>query len=335
MNFYYLITLFFVLFNLLIIKNFSKIKFFHLNIDKPDNKRKFHPKPTALAGGQIIYLNILIYWFFLIFFEDFLEKEIFFQDVHSMNSFILISSLIFLIGFIDDKINLKANHKFIIIFAIIILFLFLDKNIIINQIKLSFIERVFFLNQFNIFFTIFCFLVYLNAFNMFDGINLQSSFYSLFIFFYIMIFFTNSLLINILIISLICFSYLNFKNKTFLGDSGSLLLAFIISYFFINLYNLNYIDYADKVCLFMLIPGLDLLRLFTVRIYNKKNPLNSDRNHLHHILIKRYSLEKTLLIILFMISFPIILDYFNIDVIYTITLTFLTYFILIIYQKKN
>ena len=45
-----------------------------------------------------------------------------------MNYFILISSLIFLIGFIDDKINLKANHKFIIIFFTIFLFLFFDKN---------------------------------------------------------------------------------------------------------------------------------------------------------------------------------------------------------------
>ena len=335
MSFYYFVISFFILLNLLIVKNFSKIKFFHFNIDKPDNDRKLHPRPTALAGGQIIYLNILIYCLFLIFFEEFLEKEIFFPDIQSMNYFVLISSLIFLIGFIDDKINLKANYKFIIIFAIIILFLFLDKNIIINQIKFSFIEKVFFLNQFDIFFTVFCFLVYLNAFNMFDGINLQSSFYSLFIFFCIIIFFTNSLLINILVISLISFSYLNFKNKTFLGDSGSLLLAFIISYFFINLYNLNYIIYADKICLFMLIPGLDLIRLFTVRIFNKKNPLNSDRNHLHHILITRYSLEKTLLIILFLVSFPIILDYFSIDIIHTIILTFFTYSILIIYQKKK
>ena len=62
----------------------------------------------------------------------------------------------------------------------------------------------------------------------------------------------------------------------------------------------------------MLIPGLDLIRLFLLRIFNKKNPLNSDRNHLHHILIAKYSLEKTILIILFLISFPIILDYLNI-----------------------
>ena len=250
MNVHYLIILFFVFLNLLIVINFNKIKLFHLNIDKPDYKRKLHAKPTALAGGQIIFINILIYWLILLFFDELLEKEIFFQNIQSMNYFILISSLIFLIGFIDDKINLKANHKFIIIFSIIFLFLFFDKSVVISKIQFSFIDKVFFLNQFDILFTAFCFLVYLNAFNMFDGINLQSSFYSLFIFFNF-IFFINSLLINIIVISLIFFSYLNFKNKTFLGDSGSLLLAFIISYLVINLYTLEYINYADKICIFM------------------------------------------------------------------------------------
>ena len=95
MDFYYFIISFFILLNLSIVLNFSKIKFFHLNIDKPDNKRKFHPKPTALAGGQIIFLNILIYWFILIFFDELLEKEIFFQNIYSMNYFILTTSLIF------------------------------------------------------------------------------------------------------------------------------------------------------------------------------------------------------------------------------------------------
>tara|TARA_B100001989_G_C24543975_1_gene469465 strand:+ start:1990 stop:2994 length:1005 start_codon:yes stop_codon:yes gene_type:complete len=334
MNFYYFIISFFILLNLFIVINFSRIKFFHLNIDKPDNKRKFHTKPTALAGGQIIFFNILIYWLILIFFDELLEKEIFFQNIYSMNYFFLITSLIFLIGFIDDRINLKANHKFVIIFFILILFLLLDQNIVINKIQFSFIDRGFSLGQFNIFFTVFCFLVYLNAFNMFDGINLQSSFYSLFIFLNIMFFFTNSLLITILVISLIGFSYLNFKNKTFLGDSGSLILAFIISYFFISLYNLKYIDNADKICLFMIIPGFDLIRLFVIRIFNKKNPLNSDRNHFHHILIAKYSLEKTLFIILSLISFPVILDYLTVNVIYSITLTFFIYSLLI-YQKKK
>ena len=123
----------------------------------------------------------------------------------------------------------------------------------------------------------------------------------------------NSLIISLLIISLIGFSYLNFKNKSFLGDSGSLLLAFIISYFFIKLYNLGYIKYADQIVIYMLIPGLDLIRLFIFRILKKRNPLSPDRLHLHHILIKKFSLPITLLIIIFLIIFPVILDYSNLN----------------------
>ena len=170
---------------------------------------------------------------------------------------------------------------------------------------------------------------------MFDGINLQASLYSLLIFLILVISFTNSLLLNILIITLIFFSYLNFKNKSFLGDSGSLLLGYLISYFFIALYNLNYIIYADHVTLFMLIPGLDLIRLFVSRIYRKKNPLSSDRNHIHHLLLKKYSYKLTITIILLLTIFPILLKNLKIDTISTIIITTLVYFSLILFLKKK
>ena len=56
----YLILTLFILINFIFIINFTKIRFFHLNIDKPDKKRKFHSKPTPLAGGQLIVLNIFL-----------------------------------------------------------------------------------------------------------------------------------------------------------------------------------------------------------------------------------------------------------------------------------
>ena len=211
----------------------------------------------------------------------------------------------------------------------------LNDNLVIDNIKFSFYNGNISLNKFSLFFSIFCFLVYLNAFNMFDGINLQASFYSLFIFFYISIFFIDSLILKILIVTLIFYSYLNFKNKTFLGDSGSLILGYLISYFFVSLYNLNIINYADQITLFMLIPGLDLLRLFILRIYKKRNPLTSDRDHLHHLLISNYSLKISLIIILILISFPIILNYLKINNIYSILLTVIVYFALIIFLKKK
>ena len=331
-----LVLIFFIILNIILVLKFTEIKLFHYNIDKPDKLRKFHSKPTPLAGGQIIYLNIIIYWIFLNISENFLTTDIFFEDKKSLNNFMIISSGIFFLGFIDDKLNLKANLKFFILFLLILTLLMIDKGLIIDHIKISFLENNFTLGYFGIFFSIFCFLVFLNAFNMFDGINLQSSSYSILIFVSFLIFFTNSLLIQILITSLIGFSYLNVKNKSFLGDSGSLLIAFLISYFFIRLYNLDYIEYADEIVLYMIIPGLDLIRLFVIRILKAKNPLSSDRMHLHHLLINKFSLKKTLIIILLLISIPIILSQLNINNIYSIIIAVLNYSILLFYiSQKN
>ena len=331
-----ILLIFCIILNFTLLLNFSKIKFFHYNIDKPDNVRKLHSKPTPLAGGKIIFLNILIYWVVLNFSEDLLKQEIFFKDKKSLNYFMLISTLIFIIGLIDDKINIRANFKFLYLFIIILFLLLIDNGLILKIINFSFYEKNIALGQFDLLFSSFCFLVFLNAFNMFDGINLQAGFYTIFIFCCFSFFFVESLLIYILTISLIAYLYLNYKNKTFLGDNGSLLLGFLISYLFIYLYNSNYISHADQIVLYMIIPGLDLIRLFIVRIFQKKNPLSPDRNHLHHLLISKYSLKISLIIIFALISFPITLDFLKLNNIYTLLLTIFAYSILIFYiQRKN
>tara|TARA_Y100000389_G_C17393426_1_gene481207 strand:+ start:311 stop:1321 length:1011 start_codon:yes stop_codon:yes gene_type:complete len=336
MNLYLSVLIFFFIFNFFLILNFRKINFFKINIDKPDNKRKIHKKPTPLAGGLIIYLNILIYWIIFSFSESLLNKEIFFENIYSLNIFIFFTSTIFLLGFLDDRYNIKANIKFLTLMCIIFILLLFDKDLILNNLSFSFYSKNIFLNSYHIFFSIFCFLVFLNAFNMFDGINLQSSIYSIIILFCILFFYSFSFLISVIIISLIGFSYINFKNRSFLGDSGTLLLAFIISFSFVKLYNLKFIDHADEIVIYMLIPGLDLIRLFIFRILRKKNPLNPDRLHLHHILINKFSLFKTLSIIIFLVTFPIILNYFDLNTIFIISITTLMYFFIVgfNYQEK-
>ena len=330
MNNSILIISFFSLMNIFLIIYFSKIKFFHLNIDKPDNLRKIHKIPVSLAGGTLIILNLTIFWLLINFDIKLLNNEIFFNDKKSLNIFMLISYSIFFLGFFDDKLNISANIKFIISLIIIIALIYLDTEIILNNIKFSFYEKNFVLNSYNIFFSVFCFLVFLNAFNMFDGINLQSSSYSILIFLSILFFYANTLLIKILLISLVSFSYLNYKNKAFLGDSGSLLIAFIVSYIFIKLYNLEFINYSDEIVIYMLIPGLDLIRLFVIRILKKRSPLSADRLHLHHVLISRFSQNKSLGLILSIISLPIILNFFGMNNFFTIIGTIVLYFSILI-----
>ena len=160
---------------------------------------------------------------------------------------------------------------------------------------------------------------------MFDGINLQSGIYSFIILISISILYVESNFIKILIISLLSFLYLNYKNLSFLGDSGTLLNSFIISCIFILLYNLKKITYADDIAIFMLIPGLDLIRLFITRIINKKNPLNPDRNHLHHLLLKKYSEQKSLIIITTLIILPILLNMFKFNNLISLILVIVLY----------
>ena len=61
-----------------------------------------------------------------------------------------------------------------------------------------------------------------------------------------------------------------------------------------------------------MLPGLDMLRVFLIRIFNKKNPFSPDRNHVHHLLIAQgFNAHKALIVILVLILFPILLNYFT------------------------
>jgi UDP-GlcNAc:undecaprenyl-phosphate GlcNAc-1-phosphate transferase len=167
---------------------------------------------------------------------------------------------------------------------------------------------------------------------MFDGINLQVGFYSLFIF--ILLFFKvdNQFIIPI-IIALIFFLVLNFNNNSFLGNSGSYLLGFIISYFFSISSN---VFSAEQIFLVMLIPGLDMVRVAVFRINNKKHPFSPDKNHIHYLMLSKFKFYQTFIIIQSLIILPVVIDNFFKNkftiffittsiVIYSSTIYFLTY----------
>ena len=91
---------------------------------------------------------------------------------------------------------------------------------------------------------------------------------------------------------------------------ATLLISFIIGFMFIKLYNIKILNFADEVVLFMLVPGIDLIRLVFERLYNKKNPLSFDRNHIHHLFLNKYSYLKTITYLNLLIIFPIGLSFF-------------------------
>ena len=181
-------------------------------------------------------------------------------------------------------------------------YLLLDNSLILSNLKIKFLGEIIFLQSFSILFTLLCFLLFINAFNMFDGINLQSGSYSLLIFI-IFLLFTKNIFFVYFIIPVIFFLVLNYSNKCFLGNSGSALLAFIISVLCIKLHNINKF-YADDIFLLMCIPGYELLRLAFVRLLKKKHPFYPDRDHAHHLISDIYG-DKTAFLVIFILIFVI------------------------------
>ena len=230
---------------------------------------------------------------------------------------------------------MNANIKLALYFFIILILALLNDKILINFIKFTFVSYNLNNLYISIFFTIICFLLFINAFNMYDGINLQSGLYSIFIF---SIFLYKGILTEIsitLITSLFFFLYLNWKNKCFLGNNGALLLSFVISYLFIKSNSANTF-YADEIFLIMMIPGIDLLRLAIFRLAKGKHPFRADRNHLHHLLLNNFGFNKTIIIITLMTTIPYFIFIFFGHIIYLIMFSFLTYAYLIFkYSYKN
>ena len=103
----------------------------------------------------------------------------------------------FFIGFYDDKKGLMANLKLIIITLLIVVLLIIDEDLNISNLTF-YLKNISTSNA--IPFTALCFIIFINAFNMFDGIDLQASLYS-FVLIIVLIFKFTFLIWNLFIIS--------------------------------------------------------------------------------------------------------------------------------------
>ena len=337
-----IVILLFLALNSAIYFNFSKLISIVNIYDTPDNIRKIHSGKVAIIGGTIIYLNLC-----LVAIIKLINPEIEFFQTNLINSnrnfisFFSISTAIFLIGLYDDKYGIRATKKLFLCAFIILITLQINPDLQIKVLNFSFYNEEIYLYEFSLIFTIICFLLFINALNMFDGINLQVGIYcmTVLLFFY---FHNLSVLFSIcLVIALLFFLLLNYSNKCFLGDSGCYLLSFLISIIIIHHYNLQFqykneieFIYVDDIFLLLMIPGLDMFRLFISRLAQGKNPFVGDNNHLHHLLLERFGLYKTNIIVQSVVIIPLILmNIFGTLII--ILLSAITYLLLVYFMYRR
>ena len=320
-NFFSFLILFFVF----ILRNeiCSKLKL----VDYPNDK-SVHREKALLFGGifliSSLFLNIII----LILTNKF-QNNFF-------NFFLILS--FFFVALIDDIKNLNPNLRIILSIIICFIGISLDSELKINNLFFFYSDSIYLNNNsfFNYVLSILCILLFLNAFNFIDGINGLASTVGLSFFLYLII--KNPLILNLyyfFIISLLFFLFINTKYKVFLGDSGNYLISICIAMILLKensdqptLY------YAEEIFLLLLIPGLDMLRLFIVRIFNKNNPFKGDHNHLHHRLFDKFGNLKTVLIYLVIINLPIYIFFISQEFLYSlIFISITTYFILLKYTS--
>ena len=126
------------------------------------------------------------------------------------------------------------------------------------------------------------------------------------------------------------------NSKIFLGDNGSNLLGFIISFIVINIANNNNATLSvENIFILMMLPGLELIRLFVYRLSKGRHPFSADKKHIHHLILNKEGFLKTIFLTKFYVISPIILMIFLKDYFLYIIVGYVLLYTLIIakYEK--
>ena len=276
--------------NFLVFFLISKLSYKLYLVDIP-TKRKMHTVPTAYTGGVALSI-ILIFAVFLFNYSN-----------QKLDLILSIGFLIAIIGFVDDRYNLSVGSK-LSLQIIPIIFLIIFENFSLNHIG----DYNYFsleLNSISIPFSLLAILFLINSFNYIDGLNGTLSFLSisvLIILFYLVPEKNIQLFLITLLIPMIFFLFFNFSifklPKLFLGDSGSLLIGFIIGFTLIYLANNEIVApilLAFSISFFV----YEFLSINLIRILNKKKLFIAGKDHIHHVLYKK---NKSLFLTNFLIS---------------------------------
>lgn len=324
----------FIFLNIFILIFYKQISNLINIYDQPD-ERKIHKFKTPLIGGLIIFINYILFSNLIIFdLIDFNSIELIFNS--KKNYYIFFGSLtfIFFLGLIDDKIDLNSNLKLFVLTILISFFLLFDNTLLVNHLSFSFLKYDIYLGEYSFIFTVLCLLLFINACNMFDGINLQSSIYFIILILYLINLDNEYFFMIFFLIALGLIALLNSTGKIFMGDSGIYISSLSIAYFIIKIYNTSDYINVDQIFILMMVPGIDMFRLFLSRLRIKRNPFSADKNHIHHILIDKFNYLTTIIILNFLILVPIIFLFFEISNLLIISLYIFSYLIILFYLRS-
>lgn len=250
------------------------------------NHRSSHKTLATRTGGIGLFATLL-----------FISLYYYFQGIELFDYSLFIPlGIMFIVGVYDDFYNADFKLKFLL--QIIVAKILIDQGYVITNYHGLFglYEVPWLLAQIS---TIFVFLIIVNAINFIDGIDglaITEVIKIILVIEYFNASLTSIAPLGLLIIaSMLPLYFFNFKKKkkVFLGDGGSMLLGALTMVYILYTLSNSYVFRQELivnktlfVILVLLYPLFDLLRVFIIRIKNKKSPFNPDQNHIHHHALK-------------------------------------------------
>lgn len=258
-------------------------------MDEP-GERSAHSEKTPTLGGIAIFAGLLIA---VCLWSDFSKTA-------GLQYMLVALVVLFFLGIKDDLVPLSPSKKLVAqTVAALLVIVFAD-------IRIDNLQGLFQLYMLpywaSVSISLLLIIFFVNAYNLIDGIDglagglglIASAAFGMF--FYLAGEKTYAIMCFALAGTLISFLRFNFsvKNKIFMGDTGSMILGFMLTIFAIRFLSLeNFYMHAGfhnspvLTMLILLIPIVDTLRVFGVRILQRKSPFTPDKNHIHHLLLNQ------------------------------------------------
>ena len=265
-------------------------------MDNP-NHRSSHKSKTPTLGGVSFFFTLMLAIFFIRTWQNFDEGVFIIPGL----------TILFVMGLKDDLVVLSPGSK-LIAQVIAIAFILINPSFTIESLNgfLNIFEIPYYL-----YFVLagFLMLTIINSYNLIDGIDGLASIVGIVIMIiYTTIFYLSgehffaliAITMNACLMAFFGFNVSSDK-KIFMGDTGSLIVGFIISILTLKFLALKPESYEGLPFLLenapliaisiLIVPLFDTARVFTIRIANKKGPFSPDRNHTHHVLIDYWGLS--------------------------------------------
>lgn len=268
--------------------------------DVPD-ERKIHKAHIPSLGGLGIFAGFLFSCLLAIRMASATEFQYFFAATLVM----------FFLGLKDDILIISPIKKFI--GQVIATFLIVNKAGIQITSMYGFIGLHELPEMFSLLLSYFTVLVIINSFNLIDGIDglagtlglIASSLFGLY--------FLKAGVIPYAVLAfalsggLAAFLIFNFHPaKIFMGDTGSMLIGIVNAILVIKFIAVAQspetafpVEAAPAIGFtILLIPLMDTLRVFAIRMFHRRSPFSPDRNHIHHLMIDKGWTHRTITVTL-------------------------------------